>query len=309
MEIMNFIAKNWPSVLLLIAGILAVAGSFISSTKDTQQKDSIERLGNENLNLSKEIHKLNILNEDISEKVKKIVTENNKTSAENLQLSQHSKELISEVQHLIIKVDSTTTNEAAENKKTGELFLTFNSEFKKRVSFKVGGNSFALTLDQIRNGAQIFASVNKDPLSIKVVNNKLLISMRVFDIDGNLIAEIEDNFWRPNPNLTAKFNYDDHGFEVADNKGNIVVSINITATNEIEIQGIFAIKESKLFYIAGSNGFNLLSFKNPDMIALVYKKYNLTYEDFLNSKIQQTNITQLFEYTGKNWLHKRKMAN
>lgn len=293
-----------PAIMLMVIGVLAVVANYINSVKDTQQKDNIERLGNENKNLSIEIKALGTLNEDLSKKIEKIVTENQKASDQSLLLSQQSKELISEVKKLTIKVDQTTANQAAENKQSGELI--FNKRFSDITSFIIGGNSFDISLKEIEKGeAKLFKFGDREPISLKVVDNKLLLSMQVFDLKGNLIAEIEDNFWRPNRNFTGKYNYDDKGFEVLDNEDNIAVNINITDSGNLEIQGIFPYKDSGTIMLCGSNGLRTLSFNNLEFETIINKKYHMSYDDYFNKCVKEVKIRRLFNYTGNDWLHKR----
>ena len=96
----------------------------------------------------------------------------------------------------------------------------------------------------------------------------MLISLKVFDLKGNLIAEVENNFWRPNRNFTGKFNYDDRGFEVIDNQGNIAVNIEFVGNNQIVINGIFPIIKQNLLLFAG-RGMETLPFINtPNKLIL-----------------------------------------
>ncbi|TWJ02443.1 hypothetical protein JN11_01416 [Mucilaginibacter frigoritolerans] len=305
MEIMNYISKNLPILIVVIGTIAALIANAYKSSKDASQSDNIERLGNET-------QKLSALNRDISIKIQQITTANKQTSDENLALNQKSKELIIEVQKLTIetqkliaKVDERTAYEAAENLQSGELHLDFSQAFTDKISFRIGGNTFSNPLKNFKMGAKIFQFADKDPISIGFDHSKILISMKVFDLKGNLIAEIENNFWRPNRNFTGKFNYDDHGFEVMDNEGNIAVSIDITGTNQLDIQGVFPIKEQKIIIFAGQQ-MNILAFKNPDIEAQVQARHHISYDDYLNQILHDLRIRQIFEYTGKNWLHKRR---
>ena len=305
---MNFVSKNLPIIFVVIGTIAAVIATAYKNVKDADQTNNIERL-------TKEANKLSTLNKDISIKIQQITSANKQTSDENLALSQKSKELVIEVQKLTIetqklitKIDERTAYEAAENLQSGELHFDFSQTFTDVITFKIGGNTFSNPVKNFKMGAKIFQVAGEDPILIGFDHNKMLISMRVFDFKGNLIAEIENNFWRPNKNFTGKFNYDDHGFEVIDNEGNIAVSIDIAGVNQLEIQGVFPLKDQKLTIFAGQQ-LRVLSFKNPDIEAKIQAEHHISYDDYLNQILHNLRIRQLFEYTGKNWLHKRKPIN
>ena len=85
--------------------------------------------------------------------------------------------------------------------------------------------------------------------------------------------------------MKYKLNYDNKGFEVIDEKDNILFSIDIRKNNTIKIQG---------WYPTSPNSIRVIGDKY--MVVLVYGSMY----DNLNGYFKQ-----LFQYTGKNWLHKR----
>lgn len=290
---MNWVVKNWAALLLLFAGICACIATFYLSKQDQQQKDAIEKLGIQNLKLSGNIEKLNNLNIEIGENVKEI-------TSKNLELTTESKVLIKEVQllakqskELIEKIDATTSNEAAENLQTGELFMQFKSTFEDDdvITAEIGGTSFGNKVSLIEKGAKLFQIDGKQLLTVRFKNQKILLSLNVYDFYGNLIAEIKDNYWRPNKNFTGKFNYDQNGFEVVNNQGNISVNVDFVGNNKIVIQGIFPFRDERSIIIAEKDRFSVGTLP--------------TSEIEFNKLMNGCNIRQLFEYTGKNWLHQR----
>ena len=311
----NYFYNNWPAIVLFIAGIFALLATFFSTTQDSQQKNNIEQLGFKNKELSEEVKKLGTINNTISTRIEEITTANKKTVDENLLLSRQSRELISEVQKLtgetktLVKlVNERTAYAAAENLQSGELHITFEPTFQNIISGTIGGMTSTSTIENINKGNSLFKIGGKDPLSMKFDHKKMLISMRVFDLEGHLIAEVENNYWRPNKNFTGKMNYDDKGFEVIDNMGNIAVSIDIVGNNQIIIQGIFPMQTEKTLIIAGK-GSELIRLINTEDEAEKFGQTLKSYNLIVKSKIENVQMRQLFEYTGKNWLHKRKVGD
>jgi hypothetical protein len=128
-------------------------------------------------------------------------------------------------------------------------------------------------------------------IGFKIKDDRLLVGTKVYNIDGALIAEIEESNWRPNKNFTGKFNYDDRGFEVIDNNGNIVISINMINDYLIQLQGIFSYNRHVYTY---------------GLASAIDNANRPNFRQEVQESIRNCRIQQLFEYTGKDWLHKRK---
>lgn len=312
---MNWILKNWPAALLLCAGIVACIATFVSSKQDQDQKDAIQKLGQENLALSKEISKLDSINNNIASRVEQLSDENNKLIGENINLSKETKALISEVQNLtekskqlIDKIDKTTTYSAEENLQTGELTIGLDSKLSDNDNINVlfGQNITVAPIKKLKEGKGLpFSLGSMLAIFLKIDNNnKFLFNIQVFDIEENLIAEIINNNWRSNKNYVSKFNYDESGFEVMDNKGRIVLNIDLISNNTILIQGIWLNQEKQICLI-GSKGFVLIPAKTPEYEAALKAKQNKDYNTYIKESINKVQIKQLFEYTGKHWLHRR----
>ena len=130
--------------------------------------------------------------------------------------------------------------------------------------------------------------------------------MKVYDLTGNLIAELEDNNWRPNKNFTGKYNYDRKGFEVINNQGGVAASFDIVGPNTIKIQGFFPYIEENIILIAGDKGFTTKPFGTKEIEERVFRLTKKKYNIFIKDIITSLPTSQLFEYSGSNWLHKRK---
>lgn len=269
--------------------------TFVITERDQDQKDNIEKLSEENKKLSGEIKKLSDLNNSISTRTEEMTSANSKIIEASYNLDQQSKALLEEVQiltkqskKLVDTINSRGEYESEENAKTGELQFRNAPIFKENddVNIVVGGFTF------------------KNPFNIQVEDGKILFSLNVYDIDGNLVAEIDRNYWRPNKNFSGKFNYDESSFEVIDNKGRVAISIQYLGKSII-IQGMFTFIESGSIILAGSSTayFPLhVAGKNDETN---YKGNLLAYDQALRMAIESVNIKPIFRYTGKKWLHQR----
>lgn len=307
---MRLILKNLPAFILLLITIAAAIVAFYATIKDNQQKDNIE-------DLSKQTNRLSELNKSIGENVEKITTENNKLSKENIELSTQAKDLITEVQHLsekskvlIDKIEKTTTNTSEENLLSGGITLKLKFIPPKQnvtaLEIKYGGNTFGLNLSELNAPADYVS--NRFPYLKATLDDKknILFTTMVYDIDGNVVAEIENNYWRPNKNFISKYNYDENGFEVIDNKGHIVLSIDIKDGNKIRLQGIFIDKESTQYILAGISEHVVFDKNTKQGIApLRVKKSNISTPEALDEEIKKVKFQRLFKYNGEHWLHKR----
>lgn len=131
-----------------------------------------------------------------------------------------------------------------------------------------------------------------EPIVFGLDNHKLLISVDVYDLNGNLIVKIDKNYWHRFTNNTGIFNYDKNGFEVFDNRGNIALSMDFKS-QKIDIQG---------YLIERSRGFIMIAGK--ELIA-PYAWGSRLNEEYLMNLVSQIKFRQLFKYTGSNWLHQR----
>lgn len=299
---MQELIKNWPSILLVIAGICAAIATYVSTKRTDKQQTNIEELGEINKELGSK-------NQDLTNEVKKLSKLNISISEENKDLSIQSKILIEEVRKLTVssnslisRLDDKADKVIAENLITGELKMDFdiNTPGNQKPTIILGGGQFE------DNGLPVLSIGGFIPLTTKYLNKKLLISMKVYDLAGNLIAELEDNNWRPNKNFTGKYNYDRRGFEVINNQGNIAASFDIVGPNTIKIQGFFPYMQTNKILIAGDKGFTTAPFGTKQIEERVFQLTNKKYDLFLKEKFSSVPTTQLFEYSGPNWLHKRK---
>lgn len=129
---------------------------------------------------------------------------------------------------------------------------------------------------------------DKIGLYMKSVNDKLFITTKVFDREGRIIFEIDENNWSINPNNFYKRNYDNEAIEVIDMHDNVVFSLKIE-NKKILISGIYNSGiGSTIIYQAGENLDRI-----PNNTPVV--EYNK----------RAKSIKRIFKYSGKEWLGKR----
>lgn len=331
-EIMKWIIKYWPSVTLLVVGIIACFASFFSSKQDSEQKDFIQSLGSNNLLLSEQIdsitkinNSIGQLNTEIAQKIKDLVIENKSLSIDNIELSKQTKKLIQKVdnlteksQEIITTIDKRSKYWEEENLLSGELKIDFKLTrtwaLEGRIvklgnrSFNVSGANVIEAQSRSRVKGYDFNQDNINFLYIRldVKTMTTLFNKEIYDIDRNLIAEIENNRWRINKNFIGKFNYDEKGVEIIDNQGKIVFSLDIIDSVSIRIQGIFIDRNfNKGILIAGHLSNEIFPIKTPESMAEILDKKKLSYENAFKEAVERVQFKQLFQYTGNNWLHKR----
>jgi hypothetical protein len=313
MNAMEWLSKYWPALVILIAGAGASVATYVSTHRDQEQKDNIENLGKENVRLSKAIEKLDTINNSISTKIEQITTGNTKILNQNVELSQQSRDLITKVHELtdqtkklIDTINKRAAYESEENAITGELQFKGSPIFKEDdpISIVFGGMTMGNSLKLWKNGAKALGVNGKNPLKMEVEGNKILFSLNVYDIDGNLVAEIDKNNWRPNKNFTGKFNYDNSSFEVVDNKGRLAINIQYSG-KDIIINGMFPFTNDGIIFLAGSEGTEGFPMHVPGHDQIPYKGKQVNYFQLLDSEIERLGIKKIFKYTGKNWLHQR----
>ena len=294
--------KRKRSFIIFSIGIafIVLTISFVKNVYTQQQFDRIEKLDSLNNQLGIRIDSLTKINNLLTAGVDTIVNKNKDISEKNLKFSNEIDSLVLEVnplvrasKKLIAKVDKNTSYEAEQNLQTGQLLMQFKSPFKNNdfVFIILGKTVDHNSVVNIKNGSLPIRIYNDDLMQIHFKDGEMLVSMNVYDIQGNLIAEIKNNYWRPNKNFSGKFNYDKKGFEVINNQGQVALNVDFSGYNTIKVQGIFPFKYDNTILIIGNS--------------VQITSYNIT-EQKLHELIDSAHIKQMFEYTQENWLHTRR---
>lgn len=77
-------------------------------------------------------------------------------------------------------------------------------------------------------------------------------------------------------------------------------------SKEVLIQGIFPVKSGNRILIAGQQAFTTAPYGTPEIENKVFNLTKQKFDEFLRAKIASVGMWQLFEYTGTNWVGKRR---
>lgn len=285
----------WFGIILFASA----AWTLWQTIKDNEQANTIEkqtattqRLAELDSTLSIQLDSLVRIDTGLSRKSNDIANQSLAVSNQNQQLITHVKGLSEQSKRLINAVNKRSAYEATENLETAELKMNFSKSFKDEdmVTVVIGNNTITTYISWIKQGGSFVNMGGKDLFNAHFINNKIFISLNVYDLYGNLIAEIVDNNWRPNKNFTGKFNYDDTSFEVINNQGEVAINVDFLSNNKIIVNGIFPFRKDNLIILAGKKSSTL--------------SFNDTYDYYIQA-LEIADIKKIFVYTGKDWLKKR----
>lgn len=291
------------SLIILFITIASAIAAYWSNVEGNKQLDRMEQYDSLNNKLNGEVMQLSTLNNMIANRIDTIVSENNSLTQQNIALTNKTNVLVEQVEKLtaasnalIKNVDIRTEKTTAENVVTGEINLEYERplEDNEKLTIRAGGFKSTNFVGKYKekDPPQHIIIDNKDIIPLKIVDGKIKFSVTVYDLSGNLLAEVKENVWRRNPNSTCKFNYDSRGFEIIDNRGFTALSVNLDSRTQVSIEGYFFDRKSGFFYIYGGNSFQNLPITSP--IKEIF------------GTIERAHIRTLFEYSGKNWIGKRK---
>lgn len=196
-------------------------------------------------------------------------------------------------QALINELNSKTDEEF---KVTGSFSFSFDS-LKNSDQYEVVLGKFKtgspFNIPELKVNNCNYGLINHNNLNIRIQDCKLVIDAKVYDVERNLIAEVSENSWRINRNFVSKFNYDDKGFEVFDNKGRVALSVDIRRDG-VFVRGILRNSETDDAILVADDKRYPFSYINESSIRDIYKLYSA-----------KDTITPMFLYTGKRWRFKR----
>lgn len=298
---------DYPLIILLIT-IAAAIAAYWSNKENNDQLNRLEKYDTLNNQLSKEIKHLSTLNNLITGRVDVIVSENKALTEHNIILTDKANTLIQEVEkltlasnELINKINVRAQNTSDENALTGEFDIAYDTPLGDEEILRViagtlkTGNPVARFKYPERYPyppGNVSLDGEHDLIPLSFVNGKLKFSTKIYDLDGDWIADIDNNVWQRNPNNTGRFNYDAKGFEVIDKRGFVALSVDLLTRTDISIHGYLVERRVGGIFVMGEKGQKTISVYAPlvDKIKL----------------LESLQVRQLFEYSGKKWLGKRK---
>jgi hypothetical protein len=179
--------------------------------------------------------------------------------------------------------------------------LDFNERNPKVINIKMGGIGTIVPMEDLRQGINQIRSIRCDkvsPIILKLRDDKLMLSSKFYNFNNEIVGEIEDNEWRLNKNY-FKRNYNKSAIEVIDNYDVVVMQV-ILEKDSILINGVLTCGKNIMI----CNGDNTLMFSSE---SLKLEQSGMTEKDLYIKEGRK--IKRLFEYTGDDWLGKRKVSN
>lgn len=267
----------------LVGGVLILVGTYFKGKKDGSQIDNIE-------NVTQTTKELTI-------QVKTLVTENTNLIEKTNDLISDVEELTKVSQENISIIKSLTSKEFAQTAIQGKLNLEFDKALKDKDSVTIIFGTSTTNYVWEWNKAKYISIGGFEPISLKIVNEKIVLSLVANDFGGNWLAEIDHNYWRRNQSQISKFNYDSKGFEIINNKNKVSFSIDILPDNVIKIQGIFSYLNNGIILVAQDDTTHFFRIGTDGNM-----QQNILQQIDAASKIS---IKPIFSYTGDNWVGKR----
>lgn len=269
------------AVILMIFTIVLASYNYDLGVQTQKEEDDIRDSVNQNNVLTR-------LDADIDSKTQLLVRQN-----DSLTDSVHK--LLQKVDAITSSTKKETSEEIAENALTGKLDFHLKKKLRddEEVALVYGTVVMGQSVKNLKskNPPRFFRIGDADYGTARIVNNRLLLTMKVYDFYGNWILDIQDNNWVRNKNNTGAFNYNDTSFEVLDNFGNIALNVDFRNNNVIYIQG----------YILTTDGLLAIG----DGIENIPRAQIKTKSD-ISALLIRAGVKQIFFHTGDNWLHKRK---
>lgn len=100
------------------------------------------------------------------------------------------------------------------------------------------GDSGAIFLFAGEAGTPLFKFFENSHLTVVKEGGQLKVSTNIYDKRGNLVAELRNNEWRVNQNISFDRNFSNHALEVKDSSGDVVLQVRLVE-DRIQIQAKF----------------------------------------------------------------------
>lgn len=289
----NVLIKK-PTKRLLVAefiiGFLIALFAFVFNKVSGEQVDKIQATTDTTYILSKHINTLEILDSTLTTNIDSI-------TAINKQLSEEIKTLSEKSNQIIDTISSMVSSQREESALTGIFEFDLgrpvydSTEIKVEYGTVIAINTIKRLPDKWWSGMSFIKFKDGfEPITFDVKNRKLVVSVDIYDLDGNLLVRIKDNVWRRYDNNTGQFNYNKNGFEIFDNRGNIALNIKLK-NGSIKVQGYLIERERNFILIGGTEH----SFVGE------WGDQRITFS--LDKEVKRMKSRQIFRYTGEKWLH------
>lgn len=139
------------------------------------------------------------------------------------------------------RISSELEDEKMKSALSGEIMPAISDSVPEKI--RVFAGSFSLSTDRSHysDGELIypFRVLGVDyPLTLKLVEGRLMVSMKVYSLDGQTVAEINDNEWVVNPNNYFQRNYDENALEII-GEFDIPMQVELIDQGTIRVRGVF----------------------------------------------------------------------
>lgn len=245
--------------------------------------------------------------QSLSEDINNAITENKKitekikiTTKESNEINKKLKKISKQIATVTSNTESIASDIELEQKKKGSISLKMPIREKYEL-VKGPGKDGKWTY--LRKGLEtefgfdaLTMTFSDDPtiaeklvlLNLKLDGEKFLVSTTIRGTKGNVIAEIKDNQWTVGNNIFSR-NWDDDGLEVIDEKGRVVLQIDLK-NEKVYIKGIFC-TPTRIWVLTEETD-TWLEYKDPQLEHRLSKYSN--------------EISRIFKHGGDNYLNMRE---
>ena len=117
----------------------------------------------------------------------------------------------------------------------GEILISAGDKIYPKLEF---GDSGAILMFAGQPGLPLFKFFEDCHLTVSRDGSRIKISTSIFDGKGNLVADLVNNEWKVNRNVSYDRNFTDDALEVKDGSGDIVLQVRLVE-DRVQLQGKF----------------------------------------------------------------------
>lgn len=117
----------------------------------------------------------------------------------------------------------------------GEILISADDKIYPKLEF---GDSGAILVFAGPPGQPLFKFFEDCHLTVSRDGSRIMVSTSIFDGKGNLVADLVNNEWQVNRNVSYDRNFTDNALEVKDSSGDIVLQVRLVE-DRVQLQGKF----------------------------------------------------------------------
>lgn len=268
---------------ILLGGLLMWYTTLMTDKFQKQTRHNQETIENIANNISKVVDEISIKNDKIES-----------NTIENIDISRQLSEILDKVNGLTIQTNLIASDIKNEQKVKGNLSLRLPKKEYYQVDVGAGNQHYYSRdlLLKVKGLVELNSVFKNIPiLNLKLKDNELLVSTKLYDFNGNVVTEINENKWAVGANIFSK-NWNEHALEIIDNKGNVALQLNLK-NDKIIIRGIIPTRIGIM--ILTDDDYRMLDYNDKDLSSKLFdysRKINRIFEhtgcDYLGSKMPLT---------------------